>query len=171
VTVMEAIRQRFSVRSFKDYEIEETKLARVLEAARLAPSASNRQEWRFVVVRDEHMRRQLAEAARGQKFVGEAPAVIVGCAVTTDHIMPCGLHCYPIDVAIAMTHITLAAVEEGLGTCWIGAFDADRVRDLLDIPSDVIVMGMLPIGYPEAQAPEKKRLALDEIVFEERWGG
>lgn len=166
---MEAIQERFSVRAFKPYEIEEDKLARVLEAARLAPSASNRQEWRFIVVRSEHTRKRLAEAARGQKFVGEAPAVIVGCAVTTEHIMPCGLHCYPIDVAIAMTHITLAATEEGLGTCWIGAFDADRVHEILGIPSDVIVLGMLPIGYPEGQPPAKKRLGLSEIVFPERW--
>lgn len=170
MTVMEAIQQRFSVRSFKSYEIEEDKLQRVLEAARLAPSASNRQEWRFILVRDEHTRQQLAEAARGQAFVGEAPAVIVGCAGSTEHIMPCGLHCFPIDVAIAMTHITLAAVEEGLGTCWIGAFDPDRVRELLGIPSDVIVMGMLPIGYPAGRAPAKKRLELDEIIYQERWG-
>ena len=171
MTVMEAIEQRFSVRSFKKYEIEEDKLARVMEAARLAPSASNRQEWRFILVRDESMRERLAEAARGQTFVGEAPAVIVGCAVAADHVMPCGLHCYPIDVAIAMTHITLAATAEGLGTCWIGAFDADRVRDLLDVPKDVIILGMLPIGYPTGGPPEKKRLAMDEILFEERWQG
>ncbi|MCD6361610.1 MAG: nitroreductase family protein, partial [Armatimonadetes bacterium] len=140
------------------------------EAARLAPSASNRQEWRFILVRDEEMRRRLAEAARGQKFVGEAPAVIVACSNTSDHIMPCGLHCHPIDVAIAMTHITLVATEEGLGTCWIGAFDADKVRDLLGIPEEIVVVGMLPIGYPDAEAPPKKRLAMDEILFQERWG-
>lgn len=169
MTVMEAIQQRFSVRAYKPDEIEENKLARVMEAARLAPSASNRQEWRFILVRDPVMRAKLAEAARGQKFVAQAPVVIVGCAVATDHIMPCGLHCFPIDVAIAMTHITLAAVEEGLGTCWIGAFDPDRVRELLDIPREVIVVGMLPIGYPQGSAPPKKRLELSEIVFYDRW--
>lgn len=169
MTVSQAIQQRFSVRAFKPHDIEEAKLGRVLEAARLAPSVSNRQEWRFIVVRDPVMRAKLAEASRGQRFVGEAPVVIVGCAVSTDHIMPCGLHCYPIDVAIAMTHITLAAVEEGLGTCWIGAFDPDRVRELLDIPRDVIVVGLLPIGYPQGSPPVKKRLALEEIVMQERW--
>lgn len=169
--VMDAIRQRFSVRSFKDYEIEEEKLERVMEAARLAPSARNLQEWRFVVVQDPDMREALAEAANGQQFVAEAPTVIVGCAVTSEHVMSCGLHCFPIDVAISMSYMTLQAVEEDLGTCWIGAFNADRVRDLLGIPNDVIVVGMMPIGYPDAEAPPKKRHGLSEIVMEERWSG
>lgn len=169
--VMDAIRERFSVRSYKHYEIEPEKLERVLEAARLAPSARNLQEWRFIVVRDERMRESLVDAANGQRFVGEAPAVIVGCAVTSEHVMSCGLHCFPIDVSIAMAYMTLAAVEEGLGTCWIGAFDADRVSDLLGIPDEVIVVGLLPIGYPDVEAPPKKRMELDEIVMQERWQG
>jgi nitroreductase len=167
--VMDAIEQRFSVRKFKDYEIEESKLRRVLEAARLAPSARNLQEWRFVVVQNADMREALAEAANGQQFVAEAPAVIVGCAVTSEHVMSCGLHCFPIDVSIAMAYMTLEAVEEDLGTCWVGAFNADKVRDLLGIPSDVIVVGLMPIGYPDADAPPKKRMSLDEIMMEEQW--
>ncbi|MGC9318319.1 MAG: nitroreductase family protein [Armatimonadota bacterium] len=169
--VMEAIRERFSVRKFKHYPVEEEKLEAVMEAARLAPSARNLQEWRFVVVRDPEMRKALAEAANGQRFVGEAPAVIVGCAITSEHVMSCGLHCFPIDVSIAMAYMTLEAVEQGLGTCWIGAFNADRVGDLLGIPEDVIVVGLLPIGYPATQAPPKKRLSLDDIMMEERWEG
>ena len=169
--VMDAIEQRFSVRKFKDFEIEEKKLERVLEAARLAPSARNLQEWRFVVVQDPAMREALAEAANGQQFVAQAPAVIIGCAVTSEHVMSCGLHCFPIDVAIAMSYMTLQAVEEDLGTCWIGAFNADKVRDLLGIPNDVIVVGMMPIGYPDAESPPKKRLDLSEIMMAERWIG
>jgi len=167
--VMDAIQQRFSVRKFKDYEVEEDKLERVLEAARLAPSARNLQEWRFVVVTDPDMRHALSEAANGQRFVAEAPAVIVGCAVTSEHVMSCGLHCFPIDVSIAMAYMTLQAVEEDLGTCWIGAFNSDRVRDVLGIPNDVIVVGLMPIGYPDAEAPPKKRLSMGEIMMLERW--
>jgi nitroreductase len=169
MNVMEAIQKRFSSRSWKSYEVEDEKIERLMEAARLAPSASNRQEWRFVIVRDREMRERLGEAARGQRFVGEAPVVIVACAQATGHIMPCGLECFPIDVAIAVDHITLAAVEEGLGTCWIGAFDGDQVRRLLGIPEDAIVVALLPVGYPAAQAGPKKRLSLDEIVMHERW--
>jgi len=167
--VMDAIQKRFSVRRFKNYEIEESKLERVIEAARLAPSARNLQEWRFVVVRDPEMRESLSQASNGQRFVAEAPAVIVGCAVTSEHVMSCGLHCYPIDVAIAMAYMTLEAVEQGLGTCWVGAFNPDRVRMLLGIPNDVIVVGLMPIGYPDAHAPAKKRLPLGEIMMQERW--
>ena len=171
MTVMEAIELRHSVRAFKPYEVENDKLERVLEAGRLAPSASNRQEWRFVVVRKEATRELLADAARGQRFVAEAPVVIVCCAVSTDHMMPCGLYCYPIDVAIAMSYMTLQAVEEGLGTCWIGAFDPDKVREILGIPGDVIVVGLLPLGYPEGAAPAKKRLHMDQVRFDEKWTG
>lgn len=171
MTVMDAIRHRFSVRKFKPYEIEDEKLDRVLEGARLAPSARNLQEWRFVVVRDPALREALSEAANGQRFVAEAPAVIVGCAVTTEHVMSCGLHCFPIDVSIAMAYMTLVAVEEELGTCWIGAFNAERVHALLGIPPEVIIVGLMPIGYPEGEAPRKKRLSLSEIVMHERWIG
>ena len=168
--VYEAIAKRKSVRGFKDEEIPDEIISRVLEAARLAPSASNRQEWRFIVVRDQVMRKKLAEAARGQKFVGEAPVVLACCAETDEHVMACGQLCYPIDVAIAMDHITLCAVVEGLGTCWIGAFEEEPVKQLLGIPSPVRVVGLLPVGYPkESSTVKKKRLTLEEIVKYERW--
>ena len=168
--VYEAIVRRKSVRGFKDEEVPEEIISRLLEAARLAPSASNRQEWRFVVVRDPAMRSQLVEAARGQKFVGEAPVVLACCAETDEHVMACGQLCYPIDVAIAMDHITLCATVEGLGTCWIGAFDEDRVKKLLGIPSPIRVVGLLPVGYPtDSSSVKKKRLPLEEIVKYERW--
>ena len=168
--VYEAIAKRKSVRSFKDEEIRDEIISRVLEAARLAPSASNRQEWRFIVVRDQVMRKKLAEAAGGQKFVGEAPVVLACCAETDEHVMACGQLCYPIDVAIAMDHITLCAAVEGLGTCWIGAFEEEPVKQLLGIPSPVRVVGLLPVGYPkESSTDKKKRLTLEEIVKYERW--
>ena len=117
MTFSELIRQRYSVRAYQDRPVEQEKLDRVLEAARLAPSAGNRQEWRFVIVRDPGKRARLVEAAGGQAFVGQAPVVIVACAKNNGHLMRCGQACYPIDVAIALEHIALQAVEEGLGTC------------------------------------------------------
>ena len=168
--VYEAIVTRKSVRAFKDKDVSEEMIVRLLEAARLAPSASNRQEWRFVVVRDPLMKKHLSAAARGQEFVGAAPVVLACCAETDEHVMACGQLCYPIDVAIAIDHITLCAAAEGLGTCWIGAFDEDQVKELLGIPPQIRVVGLLPIGY--AQDPstvEKKRLLLEEIVRYERW--
>jgi len=168
--IYKAIALRKSVRKFQNKDVPEDVMSRLLEAARLAPSASNRQEWRFVVVREASTRELLAEAARGQKFVGEAPVVLACCAETDGHVMTCGQACYPIDLAIAIDHITLCAVAEGLGTCWIGAFDEDRVKDILGIPQSVRVVELLPIGYPlDTLPPEKNRLSLDKIVKHERW--
>ncbi len=169
MTVREAIEQRFSVRAYQDRPVEEDKLRRVMEAARLAPSAGNRQEWRFVVVQDAETRKRLAEAANAQAFVGQAPVVIVACAVGEPHVMTCGQLCYPIDVAIALEHIALAATEEGLGTCWIGAFKEDEVRRILGIPAEVRVVELMPLGYPASTAPAKRRLELSEIVKREKW--
>ncbi len=166
--VYEAIRTRKSVRSYQDRPVPEEVLRRVLEAARLAPSASNRQEWRFVVATDLETRRQLA-AAGSQPFIAAAPVVMACCAQTDGRVMRCGQQCYPIDVAIAMDHLTLAAVAEGLGTCWIGSFDAGRVRQVLGIPREVEVVELMPLGYPADPRPvEKSRLPFERIV---RFGG
>ena len=168
--VYEAIKARQSIRSFKAKDVAPDMISRLLEAARLAPSASNRQEWRFIVVRDPGKRKELAAAALGQKFVGEAPVVLVCCAETDNHEMACGQLCYPIDVAIAVDHITLCAAAEGLGTCWIGAFYESEVRKILGIPKPIRVVALLPVGYPEKSSPAKKnRISLKEIVKEERW--
>jgi nitroreductase len=167
--IYEAIRTRKSVRSFLDRPVEREKLQRILEAARLAPSACNNQEWRFVVVTDRERRKMLAAAA-GQGFVGQAPVVLACCAETDGRLMPCGLQRFPIDVAIAIDHLTLAAAAKGLGTCWIGAFDPDRVREALGIPRSIQVVELLPLGYPaDPRAIEKDRLPLDRIVRYEGW--
>lgn len=170
MNVMDAIKIRKSVRMFLDKTIEQETLNSILEAGRLAPSASNRQEWRFVVVSDLETRKKIAEAANQQTFVGEAPVVIVACAETDNNVMMCGQLCYPIDVAIALDHMTLAAVEIGLGTCWIGAFDEKRIKEILNIPEKIRVVELMPIGYPANPSPvNKHRLSLDEIVKYEQW--
>ncbi len=168
--IYEAIRTRKSVRAFLDRDVPEATLTRILEAARLAPSAKNLQEWRFVVVRDPVTRRQLAEAARGQTFVGQAPVVIACCADTNNHVMTCGQLCYPIDLAIVIDHLALCATAEGLGACWIGAFFEEQVKEILGIPRHIRVVELLPLGYPADPAPaEKARLPLSELVHRERW--
>jgi len=168
--VYEAISLRKSVRAFQDKDVPAEAITHLLEAARIAPSASNRQEWRFVVVRNSATRRALAQAASGQLFVGEAPVVLACCAETDNHVMACGQLCYPIDVAIAVDHITLCAAAEGLGTCWIGAFNEDQTRQILGIPAHIRVVALLPVGYPQDPAPSKKqRLPLETIVKYERW--
>lgn len=115
--VRKAIQSRRSIREYDSREVEEDMLVRVLESGRLSPSAKNLQERRFVIVGDAKIRKALSEAARNQRFVAEAPIVIAACSVETEYIMSCGQRAYPIDTAIAVDHMTLAAVEEGLGTC------------------------------------------------------
>jgi nitroreductase len=170
VHVYEAIATRKSVRSFQDREIPDEVMNRILGAVRLAPSASNRQEWRFVVARDPELRTRLSEACRGQTHFAQAAAVIACCAETDGHVMTCGEACYPIDVAIAVDHLTLCATAEGLGTCWIGAFQQDQVKEILGIPSQIRVVAMLALGHPTDPSPvEKRRLPLETIVKYERW--
>ncbi len=170
MNVYEVIKKHKSVRSYKDKEIEEDKLNKILEAARLAPSASNKQEWRFIVVKDKARKEELAEAANNQWFIAEASVILVCCAETDEHTMTCGQLCYPIDVAIAIDHITLAAVEEGLGTCWIGAFSEDKVKEILNIPEHIHVVELLPLGYPKDDSVKvKSRLPLNEVVKWETW--
>jgi len=163
----DAIRKRESVREYLARPVPEDKLRGVLEAARLAPSASNQQPIKLVVVRDAKTRKELAEAAHGQAFLGEAPVVIAAVATNTRHTMPCGVPSYPVDLAIAIDHMSLAAVDEGLGTCWIGAFSQERTRKILGIPETCIVVALLVLGYPKKERGTKLRKSLEELVCHE----
>lgn len=166
---MDVVRTRRSIRSYENRQVEDDKIKQVLEAARLAPSAGNRQEWRFVVVRDADLRRKLMDAARGQQFVADAPAVIVACAPEHDHVMSCGHPSFLIDVAIALEHIALAARDLGLGTCWVGAFDQRKVRDALGIPDSVEVVELMPLGYPTDWPEAKDRKPFAKIACYDGW--
>jgi nitroreductase len=170
--VIDTIASRRSVRRFSSRPVEDDKLTKVLEAGRLAPSAKNMQDWKFVVVKDELLRNKLTIAARNQEFVGQAPIVIAACG-TSNYVMTCGQYTYTIDVSIAVDHMTLAAVDEGLGTCWIGAFYEDLVKEILGIPNDVRVVALLPLGYPaddsKDRSPVKSRKPLNEIVVYDVW--
>lgn len=168
--VYEAVRTRKSVRAWSDRPVEGDVLERVLGAARLAPSARNGQEWRFVVVSDPGLRRRVGVEAAAQEFVAAAPIVLACCAETDGRVMRCGQAAYPIDVAIAMDHLSLAATAEGLGTCWIGSFDEGKVREILGIPPAVRVVQLMPLGYPLDPSPvAKRRLEMSAIVHRERW--
>ena len=166
--VYEAIRARRSVRSYRSDAVPEEVLKRILEAARLAPSARNRQEWRFVAVTDGEKIAALAEAANGQSFVAEAPVVLAFCA-TRMHVMGCGVDAGVVDTSIPFSYVTLAAVAEGLGTCWLGAFDQERVRELLGAPDDVLVVGITPLGYPAETPPARSRRPFDQVVSFGSW--
>ena len=167
--VFEAVTQRKSIRKYKDKEIEKEKLIKVLESARIAPSASNRQEWKFIVVKDENTRNKLVSAAHDQKFVGQAPVTIVACSTESERIMPCGQHAYTVDLSIAVSFMMLEATELGLGTCWLGAFDEEAVKEILGIPSDIRVPAMFTLGYADENPVARPRKALKDIVCHEKY--
>lgn len=167
--VFAAINQRSSVRAYKATDVEENKLKKILEAARLSPSASNRQEWKFVIVKDRETRKKLGKAAFGQSFIGEAPVVIVACGTESKSMMGCGQPTHTVDVSIACAFMILEAYELGLGTCWIGAFKEDEVKKILNIPEHVRVVAMTPLGYPSQPPSEKSRKRLDQIVCFEKY--
>ncbi|MEO0092255.1 MAG: nitroreductase family protein [candidate division WOR-3 bacterium] len=162
----DVIRTRKSIRAYKPDPIPDEVLNRILEAGRLAPSAKNIQPWKFIVIKDQQIKKDLVSACRNQEFIGQAPVVI--CAVALEKIawgrMGGYWSSYPVDVAIALEHIILAAANEGLGTCWIGAYDENEVKKILRIPEDVKIIALTPIGYPAQDPSPKPRKPLSEII-------
>lgn len=168
MTVLEAIRKRYSCRAYQDRKIEREKLDTIFEAARLAPSARNMQDWRFVVVTDEEIKRQVAATTNRPTVFEKAGAIVAACS-NSDYVMRCGQAIAPIDVAISLEHICLQATELGLGTCWIGSFDPVQVAQILDIPDDIAIIELMAIGYPADSKPEPKREPIEKIVCHEKW--
>jgi len=162
--ILDLIKRRRSVRSYKSDPIPQKSLEKILEAARFAPSAYNSQSLKFILVSDSKKKQELAKAANNQMFISKAPLIIVGVALNPEHLMPCGVYSYPVDLAIAMDHITLAACEQGLGTCWIGAFSQEEAKNVLNIPDNHKIVAMMPIGFPADSPNPKKRKELKEII-------
>ncbi len=159
----DVIRQRRSIRSYESRPVEDDKLARVLEAARLAPTAANRQPIHLYVARSEQVRRRLLQAY-SQEWFANAPVIVCICGRPSQAWSRMdGRNYADVDATIAMDHLILAASAEGLGTCWIGAFNPDRLREVLGIPPDLEPVAMTPLGYPAASPSPTPRKPLDEI--------
>ncbi|MEM3615698.1 MAG: nitroreductase family protein [Candidatus Methanomethylicia archaeon] len=163
--VSEAIKVRRSIRKYRSDPIPEEYLIKILEAGRLAPSAGNRQPWHFIIVRDKSLKEEIVKAARNQRFIGEADAVLI--VLSNPEASP---RWYLQDPMIAAENMVLQATELGLGTCYIGAFDEAEVKRILDIPEKFKVICLLPIGYPDETPPPKPRKPLTEIVSQEKYG-
>jgi len=168
MTVIEAIRQRYSCRSYHDKPIEQEQLDSIFEAARLAPSARNTQDWRFVVVTDKETKRLVADTTNKPEVFQKASAIIVACS-NSDEVMRCGQAIGPIDVSIALEHIALQATELGLATCWIGSFYTDKVRAILNIPGDVSIIELMTIGYPADIKKQPQREPIEKIFCYDKW--
>jgi nitroreductase len=162
--VREAIEKRNSIRSYQDKAVPEEKLRRVLEAARLAPSGRNCQDWKFIIVRDDVKRQELGRLSGGQYHVHTAPVIIAAVATDPEELMPCGIQASPVNLAIAIDHMTLAAMEEGLGTCWIGAFAQEEVKKALGVPRGMSIISLLTLGFPAEAGRPKSRKKLEDII-------
>jgi nitroreductase len=164
MSVHAVITSRRSIRAYTNAPIEDEKLELVLEAARLSPSARNRQEWKFIVAKDAATRRKLGAASGDRQWVADAPVIVIACATEAEYVMSCGQLAGTVDTSIAFAFLVLQAHELGLGTCWLGAFNEAEVKAILGIPQHVRVVAMTPLGYP-AESPEAKpRKSLAEIV-------
>jgi nitroreductase len=169
----DVIKTRRSVRSYEPSAVPEEVLSKVLDAARFAPSGSNRQPWKYLFVKSPELRKKIATLCGGQLWIAEAPIVVVACGsdIKYDRGGYMGEMSFLIDSAIGLTHLILAARAEGLGTCWIGLFDNDSIKVILDIPPGWNVAAVTPLGYPKDPkwAQPGKRKEISEIVAVDQW--
>ncbi|MBA7473167.1 NADH dehydrogenase [subsurface metagenome] len=170
-SLMDLIEKRKSIRSYKPQDVEEEKLNYILQAFRKAPSAKNLQPWKLIIVKDKKKISDLSIACNNQTFLSEAPILIVACAKEDEAygVMGGYMNSYPIDIALALEHLILAATEKGLGTCWIGAFKEKLVKDLLDVPDNVRVVAITPVGYPAVEGRTRGRKPISKIVCYDKY--
>lgn len=168
--LIDAIETRRSIRRYRNVPINPDKLNRVLEAARRAPTAKNRQDWKLIVVDDPGLREALVNgAAPHQPFMLGAAVIIAICALNPDYVMRCGIPAYPVDLAIVLDHISLQAAGEGLGTCWIGSFDQEPARRILNIPENVPIVQLMTLGVPDEDPAARPRKSLDRLISRNGW--
>lgn len=172
--LLEIIKSRRSIRKFKRDSIPEQDLFKILEAATWAPSAGNLQPWEFIIVRDEDRKKALARAALNQMFIAEAPVVIIVCANIPRTAVYYGergrsLYCIQ-DTAAAIQNMLLMAYWLGYGTCWVGAFDEERVRKILKLPPDARPVAIIPLGKPAEKPRPPPRYPLERVVHVEEYG-
>lgn len=171
---LELAQTRRSLRTYLDKPVEKEKLEYILECARLAPSWKNMQCWRFIVIDDaagrEAVAESMGESNPGRKALMSAPIVIVLCAVTRESETWEGKDYMMLDAGLAMEHLILAATEQGLGTCWQGLFEEEKVRAALNVPEDVRIVAMSPVGYAAEERRPRPRKAMTDIVFHKKWG-
>ncbi|MHA1379571.1 MAG: nitroreductase family protein [Candidatus Helarchaeota archaeon] len=164
MSVFEIIKKRKSIRKYAEGEIPSEHLIKILTAAQLAPSASNRQPYCFIVVQDAETRKKIGKKANFQKFIAKAGVIIVGLAD------PSREKWYKVDIAIAMEHMVLVATELDYGTCWIGSFDANAIKNLLNIPNDLEIVALLPIGLAAESPNVRPRKKFENLFFSEKFG-
>jgi len=167
--LLDEITRRASVRKFLKKSVSKDTIMRILEAGIRAPSAKNRQEWRFVVIQKEELRKRIQEASFGQEHVGQAPLIIAACTTNVDYRMPNGQLSYPIDLSFAIAFMMLQAVHEGLGTCCVTTFDEQEVKEILTVPHSMRVVMLLLLGYADGEFVQAERKQLKRCFAFDHW--
>jgi nitroreductase len=164
------IATRYSVRAYKPDPVPDELLQQILEAARLAPTAANRQAFQVIVIHTDGRREELQRLYQREWFV-QPPLILGVCMLPSDawRRSPDGQSYSFVDAAIIMDHMVLTATELGLGTCWVAAFDPQAAREILGLPDGVVPVVFTPLGYAADSPGAKKRKALEELVRYERW--
>jgi nitroreductase len=175
---LELVKQRSSCRDYLEKPVPDEILNTCLEAARWAPSACNKQPWRFIAVKDSALRKQICDKALlpgiPMPWLKKAPLIMVLCAVkslVTHSLAPMlsGVKYHLVDIGIAGEHFVIAAENQGIGTCWIGWFKPKAVRKILNIPRDVEILSLISAGYPASSSEPASRLSLEEISCVDQW--
>ena len=169
MSLLPHIANRVSIRHFAADTIEPEKLRTITEAARLAPSAKNRQPWRFIVVQDKSVRDQIRDAAYGEDHVSTAPVIIAACSTNIDYRMPNGQPSYPIDIAAAVSFMIIQAQEEGLGSCIVTTFDETLVKEILTVPYSMRVVMLLALGRPDEEPMNPEKRSADQVIVYNHW--
>ena len=167
--ILEVIRNRSTAKSFDGGSIDPDALDRILNAGRLAPSAKNRQAWRFVAIRSEESRKTLSDACFGDARLIDAGCVIAACTTNIHYTMPNGQPSYPLDMAFAVSFMMLQAEHEGLGTSILGTYDETAVKDLLTVPHAMRVVILLAIGNSSEKSTYTDRLPKDRVISYDHW--
>ena len=166
----DVIKNRRSHRKFKEDIVEDEILERIIEAARLAPTWSNKQGARYIIVKNKALIKEIADATN-QKWIENVPMLIVVCiSPSRSGKNLSNLEYFTVDAAICMEHIVLAATNEGLGTCWVGLFNEDKIKEALSIPEKVRVIAFTPLGYSKYTPREQSRKPIEHICFSEKYG-
>ena len=165
----ELIKNRQSILHFTDKKVDREILTRVLEAGRLAPSAKNRQPWRFIVIDSPSIKKRIEVAAFGQEHVGQAPVIIASCSTNIDYRMPNGQMSYPMDIAFSTAFMQLQAEAEGLGSCIVTTYDEQEVKDILTVPYSMRVVLLLLLGYAGEKPFPASRKPFSSIVSFNHW--
>jgi nitroreductase len=170
---LECIATRRSVRKFLDIPVEFEKVGNVLDAGRFAPSAGNLQDWKFILITDGKMRESISRACVEQFWVGSAPVLIVVCTEPekTKRFYGRSGEKYSIQNGAAVVqNMLLAANAEGLGSCWVGAFEDEAIKRILGIPDNVLIQAIVPLGYADENVPMPLRFTLENTVYIDSWG-